>query len=256
MALINNTSLPLVEGQGTLSQDALNLSLDLIARNPEFAGEQLKILLSHLQQLLQASNRQAMTSCLMQDSSLTSFQRKLLMEFLEGSDKASIANRDELTGLLTRSSLLDRLSQEALRTGSERNTLAICFIDLDDFKVINDQHGHAVGDQVLVEISARILAAIRPTDLVVRWGGDEFIVLFTGVQTADLVMQLATRLLGIITTPLQLNPDNPMRLFLSASIGVAVTTDEKIPVTEFIEQADRAMYLAKKSGKNSIQIFA
>jgi diguanylate cyclase (GGDEF)-like protein len=242
MALIKNTSLPY--GQ------------DPIAHNSEFSGEHLKILLSQLQQVLEASNRQALTTFLMRDSSLSASQRRLLMEFLGSADHASIGNRDELTGLLTRSSLLDRLAQEARTAEDKQNKLAICFIDLDDFKEINDQHGHAIGDQVLSEIGARILAAIRPKDLAVRWGGDEFIVLFEGVHTADLAMQLATRLLGIVSTPLQLKPDNPMRLFLGASIGVALTTDEKLPVTDLINQADQAMYLAKKFGKNSIQLFS
>ena len=241
VALIKNSSLP--EGQ------------DAITHNSEFAGVQLKILLTQLQQVLQASNRQALTTFLMQDSSLTTSQRRLLMGFLGSTDHASIGNRDELTGLLTRSNLLDRLAQEGLSAEGKQNRLAICFLDLDDFKEINDQHGHAIGDQVLTEIGARILAAVRPNDLAVRWGGDEFIVLFEGVHTKDLAMQLATRLHGIIATPLQLKPDHPMRLFLGASIGVALTTDEKLPVTDLINQADQAMYLAKKSGKNSIRLF-
>ena len=242
MALIKNSSLP--EGQ------------DPIAHNLEFAGVQLKILLSQLQLVLQASNRQALTAFLMQDSSLSPSQRRLLMEFLGSTDHASLGNRDELTGLLTRSNLLDRFAQEGLTAEGKQNGLAICFIDLDEFKEINDQHGHAIGDQVLTEIGKRILVAIRPNDLAVRWGGDEFIVLFEGVHTADLAMQLATRLLGIIATPLQLKPDNPMRLFLGASIGVALTADAQLPVKDLIHQADQAMYLAKKSGKNSIQLFS
>jgi diguanylate cyclase (GGDEF)-like protein len=141
----------------------------------------------------------------------------------------------------------------------EKKTRAIFFIDLDDFKEINDQHGHAIGDQVLAELGRRLMQAIRPTDLAVRWGGDEFIVLFEGVQTTDVAMQLAARLLGMIGTPLQPSRDNPMQLFLSASIGVAITTNatnEILHVRELIDRADQAMYLAKKSGKNNIQFFA
>jgi diguanylate cyclase (GGDEF)-like protein len=134
--------------------------------------------------------------------------------------------------------------------------LAICFVDLDGFKAINDQHGHAIGDKVLIAISERIQTAIRPTDLVVRWGGDEFIVVFEGVQTSDLAMQLASRLMGIIGAPLQLNPSSPMRLFLGASIGIAIRTTQKLSATELIDQADQAMYQAKKSGQNSIQVFS
>lgn len=242
--------------QENLAHPNLDSKIDLIARDPEFAAEQLKISLAHLQQILQATNRQVVSACLAQDSSLSTVQRRLLAVLLgEGGELVS-GNRDELTGLLTRSSLLDGFSQESYHSAGKSGSLAICFIDLDGFKVINDQHGHAIGDQVLVAISQRIQAAIRPTDLAVRWGGDEFIVVFEGVSTPDVVMQLATRLLGIIGEPLQLDLNSPMRLFLGASIGVAIRVDEQISMTDLVNQADQAMYQAKKSGQNSIQIFS
>lgn len=245
MALITNTTASI-----------LDLRLDEIARNPEFATEQLKIALSTLQQVLQVANRQEVLAFLARDISLSVSQRRLLTELLGKGGETVSGNRDELTGLLTRSSLLDWLSQENLRVGGGKDPLAICFVDLDGFKAINDQHGHAIGDQVLVAISERIQNAIRPTDLVVRWGGDEFIVVFEGVQTSDLAMQLATRLLGIIGAPLQLNPSSPMRLFLGASIGIAIRADQPLSATELIDQADKAMYQAKKSGQNSVQVFS
>ena len=242
--------------QENLAHLNLDSKIDLIARDPEFAAEQLKIALAHLQQILQATNRQAVSAYLAQDSSLSTVQRRLVAVLLgEGGELAS-GNRDELTGLLTRSSLLDGFSQESYHSAGKLGSLAICFIDLDGFKVINDQHGHAIGDQVLVAISQRIQAAIRPTDLAVRWGGDEFIVVFEGVSTPEVVMQLATRLLGIIGEPVQLDLNSPMRLFLGASIGVAIRVDEQISMTDLVNQADQAMYQAKKSGQNSIQIFA
>ena len=245
MALIKNTAASI-----------LDLRLDEIARNPEFATEQLKIVLSCLQEVLQVANRQEVLASLARDASLSASHRRLLTELLgEGGETVS-GNRDELTGLLTRSSLLDWFSQELYRAVGGKGPLAICFIDLDGFKAINDQHGHAIGDQVLVAISERIQTAIRPTDLIVRWGGDEFIVVFEGVQTSDLAMQLASRLLGIIGAPLQLDPSSPMRLFLGASIGIAMRTDQELSATELIDQADRAMYQAKKSGQNSIHIFS
>ena len=234
---------------------ALDLRLDEIARNPEFATEQLKIVLSNLQQVLQVANRQEVLAFLARDVSLSVSHRRLLTELLGDGGETVSGNRDELTGLLTRSSLLDWFSQESSKAGGGK-PLAICFVDLDGFKAINDQHGHAIGDKVLVAISERIQTAIRPTDLVVRWGGDEFIVVFEGVQTSDLAMQLASRLMGIIGAPLQLNPSSPMRLFLGASIGIAIRTTQKLSATELIDQADQAMYQAKKSGQNSIQVFS
>jgi diguanylate cyclase (GGDEF)-like protein len=245
MTLVSNTAASIVD-----------LRLDEIARNPEFATEQLKIILSTLQQVLQVANRQEVLAFLNRDANLSVSQRRLLTELLGEGGETISGNRDELTGLLTRSSLLDWFSQENLSADGGVAPLAICFVDLDGFKAINDQHGHAIGDQVLVAISKRIQNAIRPTDLVVRWGGDEFIVVFEGVQTSDLAMQLASRLLGIIGAPLQLNPSSPMRLFLGASIGIAIRFDQKLSATELIDQADRAMYQAKKSGQNSVQVFS
>lgn len=256
MALITNTAASISEGQEVLAQATLDVRLDEIARNPEFATEQLKIALSYLQQVLQVANRQEVLAFLARDVSLSVSHRRLLTELLREGGQTVSGNRDELTGLLTRSSLLDWFSQEPCRVDGSKGPLAICFVDLDGFKAINDQHGHAIGDQVLLAISERIQSAIRPADLIVRWGGDEFIVVFEGVQTFDLAMQLASRLLGIIGAPLQINPSSPMRLFLGASIGIAMRTDPKLSATELIDQADRAMYQAKKSGQNSIQIFS
>lgn len=256
MALITNTAASISEGQEVLDQASLDLRLGEIARNPEFATAQLKIVLSYLQQVLQVANRQEVLALLTRDVSLSVSHRRLLTELLGEGDQTVSGNRDELTGLLTRSSLLDWFSQESSRAVAGKSPLAICFVDLDGFKAINDQHGHAIGDQVLVAISERIQTAIRPTDLIVRWGGDEFIIVFEGVQTSDLAIQLASRLLGIIAAPLQLNPSSPMRLFLGASIGIAIRTDQKLSATELIDQADRAMYQAKKSGQNSIQVFS
>lgn len=255
MAFFKTTAASMPKGPEKSPHLNLDLRLDLIASNPEFAAEQLKSTLANLQQVLQATNREAVTAYLAQDSSLSPFQRRLLSDLLGEGGEAISGNRDELTGLLTRSSLLDLFSPKSHGV-SAKSSLAICFIDLDGFKVINDQHGHVIGDQVLVAISQRIQAAIRPTDMAVRWGGDEFIVVFEGVSTPDVVMQLATRLLGIIGEPLQLNLDNPMRLFLGASIGIAIRTDEKLSMSDLVNQADQAMYQAKKSGQNNIQIFS
>lgn len=255
MAFFKTTAASMPKDPENSAHLNLDLRLDLIAANPEFAAQQLKSISANLQQVLQATNREAVTAYLAQDSSLSPFQRRLLFDLLGEGGKAISGNRDELTGLLTRSSLLDLFSPKSHGV-SAKSSLAICFIDLDGFKVINDQHGHVIGDQVLVAISQRIQAAIRPTDMAVRWGGDEFIVVFEGVSTLDVVMQLATRLLGIIGEPLQLNLDNPMRLFLGASIGVAIRTDEKLSMSDLVNQADQAMYQAKKSAQNSIQIFS
>jgi diguanylate cyclase (GGDEF)-like protein len=231
-----------------------------LASNPvdldlEQAAEQFKRHLGYLQEILQGTNRQAMIDFLTQDPSATPFQRRMLMEFLDGAQKIGPTHRDELTGMLTRSSLLDRFSQKNLSAHHKKTAVTLYFIDLDGFKRINDQHGHAMGDRVLTAVGARIQSAIRPTDMAVRWGGDEFIVVFEGVRKPDMVIQLAARLLRIITAPLHLNSEQSIEVVLGASIGIAIGADVNSTIDVLIDQADRAMYQAKKSGKNSIHIF-
>jgi len=223
--------------------------------DPKRAAEQFKLHLDYLQELLQGVNRQAMIDFLTQDPSATPFQRRMLMEFLDGVYKTGPANRDELTGMLTRSSLLDRFSQKNPSAHNKKTTLTLYFIDLDGFKRVNDEHGHAIGDRVLTAVGARIQGAIRPTDMALRWGGDEFIVVFEGVHEPELVIQLAARLLGIITAPLHLSSEQSIEVTLGASIGIAIGADGTTSIGDLIDQADRAMYQAKKSGENSIHIF-
>ena len=223
--------------------------------DPALAAEQFKRHLGYLQEILQGANRQAMIDFLTQDPSATPFQRRMLMEFLDGAHKTGPAHRDELTGMLTRSSLLDRFSQKNPSARNQTTALTLYFIDLDGFKRVNDQHGHAIGDRVLTAVGARIQGAIRPGDMAVRWGGDEFIVVFEDVHEPDLVIQLAARLLKIITAPLHLSSEQSIELILGASIGIAIGADGTTSIGDLIDQADRAMYQAKKSGVNSIHIF-
>jgi diguanylate cyclase (GGDEF)-like protein len=223
--------------------------------DPALAAEQFKRHLGYLQEILQGANRQAMIDFLTQDPSATPFQRRMLMEFLDGVHKTGPAHRDELTGMLTRSSLLDRFTQKNPSARNKKTALTLYFIDLDGFKRVNDQYGHAIGDRVLTAVGARIQGAIRPGDMAVRWGGDEFIVAFASVHEPELVIELAARLLRIITAPLHLSSEQSIELVLGASIGIAIGADGTTSISDLIDQADRAMYQAKKSGVNSIHIF-
>ncbi|MEW6766000.1 MAG: PAS domain S-box protein [Pseudomonadota bacterium] len=158
-----------------------------------------------------------------------------------------IAHHDTLTGLPNRMLLLDRMTQAIAHARRNGHMLAILFIDLDGFKPINDNHGHAMGDRVLVEIAGRMLETIRAGDTVARLGGDEFVVLLGGLTDTRESEFAASRLLEAINKPIALEGQ---RLNLSASIGISMfPSDDNVPEI-LLRYADQAMYFAKAAGRN------
>jgi diguanylate cyclase (GGDEF)-like protein/PAS domain S-box-containing protein len=157
------------------------------------------------------------------------------------------ATHDELTLLPNRALLADRLRQagERLERASEDSVIAVLFVDLDDFKGINDQLGHRVGDEVLVEAARRLTRVVRATDTVARFGGDEFVAVCE-LPTADEVSALVDRV--------QRSLERPVRalrgvLGLRASIGVAVAHRGSSDVARLVDLADKAMYDRKAARK-------
>lgn len=163
-----------------------------------------------------------------------------------------IAHFDALTGVPNRVLLADRLVQALARAKRERGLMAVCYLDLDGFKPINDNYGHDVGDQVLVEITRRIKNVIREDDTVARLGGDEFVVLLVGMQAPEECAGSLNRLLEIIHQPIQLQADS---IRISASIGVALYPEDNHDPDTLLRHADQAMYVAKQSGKNHYHLF-
>jgi diguanylate cyclase (GGDEF)-like protein/PAS domain S-box-containing protein len=156
-------------------------------------------------------------------------------------------NQDALTGLPNRLLLDDRLQLGLAQARRERSLLAVCFIDLDDFKPINDTYGHRAGDQVLIEIAHRLQQSIRGGDTAARLGGDEFILLLTNLANADECRQGVERLLSAITQPIVTDSG---RVQVSASIGIALFPRDAQNGDELILMADQAMYNAKNTGRN------
>jgi diguanylate cyclase (GGDEF)-like protein/PAS domain S-box-containing protein len=156
-------------------------------------------------------------------------------------------NQDALTGLPNRLSLDDRLPLGLAQARRERCQLAVCFIDLDEFKPINDTYGHHAGDQVLIEIARRLRQSIRGGDTAARLGGDEFIVLLTNLTDADECRQGVERLIDTITQPIVTEGGTVQ---VSASIGIALFPRDAQNSDELILMADQAMYNAKNSGRN------
>jgi diguanylate cyclase (GGDEF)-like protein/PAS domain S-box-containing protein len=163
-----------------------------------------------------------------------------------------IAHYDTLTGVPNRALLVDRLAQALARAKRERGLMAVCYVDLDGFKQINDGYGHDAGDRVLVEVTRRIKDAVREDDTVARLGGDEFVVLLVGLEQAEECAGTLHRLLERISQPIAVHG---AVLSISASIGVALYPADEEDADTLLRHADQAMYVAKQAGKNRYHLF-
>jgi len=163
------------------------------------------------------------------------------------------AQFDALTGLPNRLLLMDRLEQIIAANRRTDTLLAVCFIDLDGFKHINDSLGHDAGDALLRQIAQRMQASLRSADTVARIGGDEFVVLLSVVDSEDECYQTIERLLRIIAEPC--TPVAGAQVQVSASIGVTIFPDDDSDGETLIRHADHAMYAAKRAGKNGYRMF-
>lgn len=163
------------------------------------------------------------------------------------------ALHDALTGLPNRVLMADRLGvamAQAKRTGRK---VGVLFLDLDNFKTINDSLGHTMGDKLLVAIAKLLVDNFRDEDTVCRLGGDEFIIILGNITETRSIYDLAERLLVRLTTPLQVAEH---KLRASTSIGVAIYPDNGSSINELLKNADMAMYAAKEKGKNTLSTFS
>ena len=161
------------------------------------------------------------------------------------------ATHDELTRLPNRFRFLDQLAR-FLET-SEPGAVAVMFIDLDNFKVINDSLGHGVGDELLRGMSERLRAVVRDRDMLSRFGGDEFIVMLCDIGATVSPVEIAERLRAEIAQPLVVDG---AELFVTASIGSAVADRPGVSTTELLRDADAAMYRAKARGRDCVEVFS
>ena len=165
-----------------------------------------------------------------------------------------LATHDPLTGLANRELLKRRLRSSIEFASETHQKLALLFIDLDRFKPINDTHGHDAGDAVLKTISQRLRDALRESDLVSRWGGDEFIVLLENVNDRATIERIACKLVAAISQPITLS--DQVEISLSCSLGIVVYPDHGDHIDDLINKSDQMMYKAKKQGSGSIIFFA
>jgi Amt family ammonium transporter len=162
------------------------------------------------------------------------------------------ALHDPLTGLANRALFDDRLVQAHARILRYGGVGAVLLIDLDDFKVVNDTHGHLVGDQLLIAITRRLEQVMRSSDTLCRFGGDEFLYLSDGLNLPKEAEQLAERLLGSFAEPFIIGS---WHIEQSASIGVVTWNKSNLESSEFIQNADVALYAAKRQGNGHFVVF-
>jgi diguanylate cyclase (GGDEF)-like protein/PAS domain S-box-containing protein len=165
------------------------------------------------------------------------------------------AFHDDVTGLANRALFTDRVNHGLARQVRDSMGLAALFVDLDDFKTINDSLGHACGDEVLRIVARRLQDSVRPMDTVARFGGDEFAILLEDVERPDYVAEVADRILAALATTFTVED---RELFVSASIGIAILEGTEAMTTQaddVMRNADVAMYLAKRDGKGAYRVF-
>ncbi len=163
-----------------------------------------------------------------------------------------MAHYDGLTGLANRALLIDRLQQALNRSERTGGTIAVLALDLDYFKNINDGYGHAVGDQLLVQVSMRLSAAIRVTDTLARIGGDEFVVVQTDADHPTAAAELALRVNKLLSQPFTLGEH---QLRVGTSVGIALYPGDGDSVVALLKNADTALYRAKTDGRSGFCFF-
>jgi len=158
------------------------------------------------------------------------------------------AHLDSLTKLPNRLALQGLLESAMAISKQNTDLLAICFLDLDGFKEVNDRLGHSSGDNLLVAAAGRMKKAVRDSDSVIRLGGDEFVLLLGGIKNENEIDILLMRILELLSAPFMIDGQN---VVISASIGVTVYPVDSSPVSDLLAHADGAMYAAKNKGKNA-----
>jgi diguanylate cyclase (GGDEF)-like protein len=165
---------------------------------------------------------------------------------------AHLAHHDLLTGLPNRALLFDRLRQGLHQSEREQRQMALLFFDLDHFKPVNDQLGHAIGDRLLQELAHRLKDEVRAADTLARLGGDEFVILLYAVKNSRAGVVVAEKIRRAVEQPFFIDKH---RLSVSTSIGIAFAPDHATEGESLLRCADSAMYQAKARGGNRIEIF-
>jgi diguanylate cyclase (GGDEF)-like protein/PAS domain S-box-containing protein len=163
------------------------------------------------------------------------------------------ANYDELTGLPNRRLFIDRLKQTIGSAARHKNCMAVLFIDLDEFKPVNDRYGHQAGDELLKQAASRMALCLRDEDTVARQGGDEFVVMLATIPNEHGALAVAEKLLAALHDAFQIDGN---AINIGASIGVAVYPKHGETAEQLLENADVAMYAAKTADRNTVRLYS
>lgn len=163
------------------------------------------------------------------------------------------AHSDYLTGLPNRNLFKTRVDQAIARVSRNNSPLAVFFIDLDNFKQVNDDYGHEAGDIVLKEVATRFQSRVRKEDTLARLGGDEFVLLVEDMKDASELRLIASKLLDVLNTPIE---QGEKQYRISASIGISIYPTNGFSTCDLLKCADKAMYIAKSLKKDKIQFYS
>ena len=183
-----------------------------------------------------------------------SLRRKVEQQLIENQNRLDrMAHHDQLTGLPNRHYLTAFLPDAIAAAKAARTMLGVVFLDLDRFKHINDTRGHETGDKLLQEVAIRLRAVVRDADVVIRMGGDEFVVVFRHVKSYDEVTQGAGRIIETLNRPIVID-QHPLQT--TGSVGVSLFPRDGSSMVELLKHSDTAMYQAKDRGRNNVQMFS
>ena len=183
-----------------------------------------------------------------------SLRRKAEQQLIENQQRLDkMAHHDQLTGLPNRHYLTAFLPQAIDEAKAADTMLGVVFLDLDRFKHINDTRGHETGDKLLQEVATRLRACVRDSDVVIRMGGDEFVVVFRNVKNYDEVTLGAGRIIETLNRPIVID-GHPLQT--TGSVGVSLYPRDGADMIELLKHSDTAMYQAKDRGRNNVQMFS
>jgi len=182
-----------------------------------------------------------------------SLQKKAEQQLIDNQNRLDqLANHDQLTGLPNRHHMAAFLPGAIEAAKASATMIGIVFIDLDRFKNINDTQGHETGDQLLQVVAQRLRKCVRDADVVVRMGGDEFVIIFRGISSYEEITRSANRIIDSLNAPVRIAE---RQLQASASLGISVYPRDGSNMVELLKHSDMAMYQAKDRGRNNVQIF-